>query len=110
MDDLSNQLEWYKDEWQLMSDELDQALDDLQEAEFLHKLSKAEVVGLMIKLTAAREEATIQNKTITERAVALSNLVDEYDRIFDRYVSLTDTKLITTKINDLRKTGGYPPL
>ena len=92
MDDLSNQLEWYKGEWQLMSDELDQAMDDLQEEEYLHKLSRAEVVGLRIKLTAAKR------------------MVDEYDLIFDRYVSLTDTKLITNQINNLRKQGGYPPL
>ena len=109
-DELLSQLEWYKDEWQLMSDELDQALDDLQEEQTVHRLTQDELFILKLKLKDFQEDATIQNRAITERAVALSNLIDEYDRIFDHYVSLTDTKLITNHINNLRKHGGYPPL
>ena len=110
MDDLSNQLEWYKDEWQFMSDELDQCQDDLQEEKRVCGILKDKISKLQFEVSGFRYEAVMQNKIISDRAAALSNLVDEYDRILDRYVCLTNTKLITNKLNQLRKHGGYSQL
>jgi hypothetical protein len=51
-----------------------------------------------------------KNEAVAHKAVFLSNLVDEYQRILDNYIEMTGTKLITSELQRLRKEGGYTEL
>ena len=109
-----DQLEWYRDEVLLMQDELDTTLDDLQEAKENWDKYRDKYVEARNKIKWIKQETienmTEKNKTITTRMLALSDIVDEYDVILDRYIAFTNTKLVTSKLNELRKRGGYSKL
>jgi len=106
-----DQVEWYRDELLLLQDELDTTQDDLQEARENWDKYRAKYVDAKNRVKWIKQETienmTEKNKTITTRMLALSDIVDEYDIILNRYIALTNTKLVTNKLNELRKRGGY---
>jgi hypothetical protein len=107
-----DQVEWYKDECLMLQDEIDcvEVERDTYKA-LLHQAQK-DLKHTESTLVNFRRNFDIEvakkNNGIALRAVALSNLVDEYQRVLDQYISLTGTKLVTNKLIQLRERGGYP--
>jgi hypothetical protein len=58
---------------------------------------------------AFNEEMTLKQRPLVEKMLHLTSLVEEYERIMTKYISLTSTNLTTTKLQQLRKQGGYLP-
>lgn len=112
--EVSDQLTWYRDENLMLQDELDTTQEALQEATEQWDKYRDKYVEARNKVRRIKQETidnmNEDNREITNKWVALSNIVDEYDIILDRYIAFTNTKLVTTKLNDLRKRGGYSKL
>lgn len=104
-------IEWILNELDQVRCERDEAIEDRDRTQSLYnscllKLAQAEN-KIQDTRKRHREEMKEQNKFISGRAIALSNLVDEYASIVDRYVQLTGTKLTTNRLKQLQKYGGY---
>ena len=109
-----DQIEWYRDELLLLQDELDTTQDELQETTENLRKATDKVAKLKWDMRTIKQDTidsiNEKNTDITTRMLALSDVVDEYDKVLNKYVALTNTKLVTTKLNELRSKGGYLPL
>jgi predicted NUDIX family phosphoesterase len=51
------------------------------------------------------EEVQIANQDLSKQVCTYLDIIAEYENIVDQYVGHTGVKLVTTKINDLKKKG-----
>lgn len=105
-----------EDEWFMVEiDELRQTCDEQQDQLDILENRNEDLIEenreIELRMEALKQniadEARKENATIANKAIALSNIVDEYNRVLDQYVVYTGAKLMTDKLKRLLKEGGF---
>ena len=103
--------EWLANENLELQDMFDTLTDDYRQLDLELESALGDAHVSKEKFQTLKDDFALKldekNKKVVIKAVKLSNLVDEYQQILDKYVTLTGTKLVTNKLNTLREQGGY---
>jgi uncharacterized protein (DUF3084 family) len=91
-----------RDELRDVQDEKDDLTDELTIARSGRSLAQSRLRNFKRE---ADEDAQTANQDLSKQVCTYLDIIAEYENIVNQYVGHTGVKLVTTKINDLRKRG-----